>query len=154
MITRKEKFYLMTHSHFIYGYMASDIWLRTIRIMRKEIRCHHRLLFLINSKGSFICTIHRQDCTYHGLCYTSRGVLAGTRHKSKLLLYSSGVKPLHVHSLVYMFGILLLVSSKAKCTYIYNTTFDNTNLSKNTYFYVHLQASCKPLPDRLLSAWR
>ena len=35
-------FYLTTHStHFIYGYMASDIWLRTILIVRKETRCHH-----------------------------------------------------------------------------------------------------------------
>ena len=25
---------------------------------------------------------HRQDNTYHGLCYTSRGALAGTRHSS------------------------------------------------------------------------
>ena len=39
----------------------------------------HGLLFSINSKGSFICTSHRQDNTYHGLCYTSRGALAGTR---------------------------------------------------------------------------
>ena len=38
----------------------------------------HRLLLSINSKGSFICTIHRQDNTYHSLCYTSRGALAGT----------------------------------------------------------------------------
>ena len=30
-------FYLTKHStHFIYGYMASDIWLRTILIVRKE----------------------------------------------------------------------------------------------------------------------
>ena len=37
-----EMFYLMTHStHFIYGYMASDIWLRTILIERKETCCHH-----------------------------------------------------------------------------------------------------------------
>ena len=43
----------------------------------------HRLLLSINSKGSFICTIpHRQDNTYHGLCYTSRGALAGTRNSS------------------------------------------------------------------------
>ena len=42
----------------------------------------HRLLLLINSKGSFICTSHRQDNTYHGLCYTSRGTLAGTRNSS------------------------------------------------------------------------
>ena len=39
---RKEMFYLPTHStHFIYGYMASDIWLRTILTVRKEIRCRH-----------------------------------------------------------------------------------------------------------------
>ena len=32
----REMFYLTTHStHFIYGYMASDIWLRTILIERK-----------------------------------------------------------------------------------------------------------------------
>ena len=35
-------FYLTTHStHFIYGYMASDIWLKTILIVRKETRCRH-----------------------------------------------------------------------------------------------------------------
>ena len=38
----------------------------------------HRLLFTIKSKGSFI----RQDITYHSLCYTSRGALAGTRNNS------------------------------------------------------------------------
>ena len=36
----REMFYLTMHStHFIYGYMASDIWLRTILILRKETRC-------------------------------------------------------------------------------------------------------------------
>ena len=62
-------FYLTTHStHFIYGYMASDIWLRTILIVRKETRKElpHRLLFTISSKSSF-----RQDRTYLGLCYTT-----------------------------------------------------------------------------------
>ena len=35
-------FYLTTHSsHFIYGYMASDIWLSTIQIVREETRCRH-----------------------------------------------------------------------------------------------------------------
>ena len=38
----REMFYLTMHStHFIYGYMVSDIWLRTILIVRKETRCHH-----------------------------------------------------------------------------------------------------------------
>ena len=38
--------------------MASDIWLRTILIVRKETRCHHiiMLLFPINSKGSLMVT--------------------------------------------------------------------------------------------------
>ena len=35
----REMFYLTTHStHFIYGYMTSDIWLRTILIVRRETR--------------------------------------------------------------------------------------------------------------------
>ena len=34
---RKEMFYLTMHStHFIYGYMVSDIWLRTIQIAKEE----------------------------------------------------------------------------------------------------------------------
>ena len=40
----------------------------------------HGLLFPISSNGSFIS--HRQDSTYHSLCYTSRGALAGTRNSS------------------------------------------------------------------------
>ena len=39
----------------------------------------HGLLFPITSKGSFICTIPQ---THHGLCYTSRGALAGTRNSA------------------------------------------------------------------------
>ena len=39
----------------------------------------HRLFFSISNKGSFICTILQ---TFHGLCYTSRGALAGTRNSS------------------------------------------------------------------------
>ena len=39
---KKEMFYLTTHSTlFIYSYMASDIWLRTIQIVREETHCHH-----------------------------------------------------------------------------------------------------------------
>ena len=54
----REMFYLTTHStHFIYGYIASDIRLRTILIVRKETRCHHIGYLSINIKASFICTI-------------------------------------------------------------------------------------------------
>ena len=32
---------------------------------------------------------HRQDSTYHGLCYTSRGALAGTRNYVKDIFLKS-----------------------------------------------------------------
>ena len=77
-------FYLTTHStHFIYGYMASDIWLRTILIVRKEFRCRHiGYSFRLTSKVILYASSHRNNSTYHGLCYTSRGALAGMRNNS------------------------------------------------------------------------
>ena len=80
--TRKDN--LMTHStHFIYGYMVSDIWLRTILIVRKETRCHHIGYSLrLTSRVLLYAPSHRQVGTYHGLCYTSRGALAGRRNSS------------------------------------------------------------------------
>ena len=58
---RKEMFYLTTHStHFIYGYMASDI----IFMVKDHSDSQsvnplspHRLLFPISSKDSFICIL-------------------------------------------------------------------------------------------------
>ena len=77
----REMFYLTTHStHFIYCYMASDIWLRTILIVRKETRCRHiGYCYRLTARVLLYAPSHRQDNTYHGLCYTSRGALAGTR---------------------------------------------------------------------------
>ena len=77
-------FYLTTHStHFIYGYMASDVWLRTILIVRKETRCRHiGYSFRLAARVLLYAPSHRQDSTHHGLCYTSRGALAGTRNSS------------------------------------------------------------------------
>ena len=66
-------FYLTTHStQFVYGYMASDMVKDHPDSEKGNPLSPHRLLF----------TINRQDNTYHGLCYTSRGVLAGTRNSS------------------------------------------------------------------------
>ena len=77
-------FYLTTHStHFIYGYMASDIWLRTILIVRKESRCRHiGYSYRLTARVLLYAPSHKQDNTYHGLCYTSRGALAGARNSS------------------------------------------------------------------------
>ena len=51
--------YLTTHStHFIYGYMASDIMVNDISDSEKGNPLPPRgLLFPISSKGYFICTI-------------------------------------------------------------------------------------------------
>ena len=80
----REMFYLTMHStHFIYGYMASDIWLRTIVIVRKETCCRHiGSSYRLTARVLLYAPSHRQDNTYHGLCYTSLGALAGTRNSS------------------------------------------------------------------------
>ena len=72
-------FYLTTHStHFIYGYMASNIL-----IVRKETHSHHiGYSFWLTARVLLYAPSHRQDSTYHGLCYNSHGALAGTRNNS------------------------------------------------------------------------
>ena len=58
-------FYLTTHStHFIYGYMVSDIWLRTILIVRKETRCRHIVYsYRLTARVLLYAPSHRQDNT-------------------------------------------------------------------------------------------
>ena len=61
---RNEMFYLITPStHFIYCYMATD----------GETRCHHFVDYCFRLAASDLLYIksHRQDSTYHDLCYTS-----------------------------------------------------------------------------------
>ena len=81
---KREMFYLTMHStHFIYGYMVSDIWLRTILIVRKETRFRHiGYSYRLTARVLLYAPSHRQDNIYHSLCYTSRGALAGTRNSS------------------------------------------------------------------------
>ena len=91
---RERKFYLTTHStQFIYGYMASDIWLRTILIMRKETRCRHiGYSYRLTARVILYAPSHIQDNTYHGLCYTSRGALAETRNSSMGSPYEGSIR--------------------------------------------------------------
>ena len=41
--------------------------------------------FQLAAKILLYAPSHRQDSTYHGLCYTSRGALAGTRNSSMVI---------------------------------------------------------------------
>ena len=81
---REDMFYLTTHSiHFSYDYIASDIRLRTILIVRKETRCRHiGYSFRLTARVILYAPSYTQDSTYHGLCYTSRVALAETRNSS------------------------------------------------------------------------
>ena len=65
-------FYLTTHStHFIYGYMASDIWLRTIMIVRKETRCRHiGYSYRLTARVLLYAPSHRH-CIVEGHSYKS-----------------------------------------------------------------------------------
>ena len=55
----------------------------------------HRLLFPINTRVLLYAPSHRQDCTYHGLCYTSRGALARTRNRSMGPPHEGSIRRLH-----------------------------------------------------------
>ena len=56
----EEGIVLTTHlTHFIYGYVALDVWYRTTQTAKQTnlLPSLHELHFPISSKGSFICII-------------------------------------------------------------------------------------------------
>ena len=64
---RKEMFYLTMHSkHFIYGYMVSDIWLRTILIAREETRGRH-----IGYSFRLAARVHHTDRITHTTAFVT-----------------------------------------------------------------------------------
>ena len=141
-------FYLTTHStHFIYGYMASDIWLRTILIVGKETRCRHiGYSFRLTARVLLYAPSHRQDNTYHGLCYTSRGALAGTRNSSMGPPHEGSIRrpitpwanalPLNYvplfHLLIYSFIHSFVRSRNGKIVFSLNIA--NTQERMSTYY--------------------
>ena len=88
-LRRKEMFYfndaLRTFYLRLYGvrHMVKD---------HSETRCRHMgYSFRLTARVLLYAPSQRQDNTYHGLCYTSRGALAGTRN--------SPMGPLHEESI-------------------------------------------------------
>ena len=58
------------------GHMVNDL-------SDSETRCRHiGYSFRITARVLLYAPSHKQDSTYLGLCYTSRGALAGTRNSS------------------------------------------------------------------------
>ena len=60
---RKEMFYLTTHSThlLIYGYIASDIWQRTIQIAREETRGRHYIR-IAHTRAYVTPVVERETC--------------------------------------------------------------------------------------------
>ena len=153
----KEMFYLTTHStHFIYGYMASDLWLRTILIVRKETRCHHiGYSYWLTARVLLYASSHRLDNTYHSLCYTSRGALAGTRNSSMGPLHSlnhsfpssspcSGGSRFHLSLSEWSFTICLMTYNCKKKKFIIIKQIYNNSFPYSIFQWHHwFPASCK-----------
>ena len=56
---------------------------RMVEDQSEETRCRHMdYSFRLAAMVLLYASSHRQDNTYHGLCYTSRVALAGTRNSS------------------------------------------------------------------------
>ena len=50
----------------------------------KETHCHHYMFFSfqLSARNLLYAPSHRQDSTYHSLCYIHHGALAGMRNRS------------------------------------------------------------------------
>ena len=56
-------------------------------MVRKETCCRHiGYSYQLTARVLLYAPSHRQDITYHDLCYTSHGALAGTRNGSMGLI--------------------------------------------------------------------
>ena len=77
-------FYLTTHStHFILRLYGVGHMVKDHSDSERGTRCRHMgYSFRLTARVILYASSHRQDTTYHGLCYTSRGSLVGTRNSS------------------------------------------------------------------------
>ena len=75
--------YIMTHSTFYLRLYDVGHMVRTTPIASEETLCHHiGYSFRLAARVLLYALSHRQDSTYHGLCYISLGALAATRNRS------------------------------------------------------------------------
>ena len=154
-------FYLTTHStHFIYSYMASDIWLRTILIVRKETRCHHiGYSFRLTARVLLYAPSHRQDSTYHGLCYTNRNIFL---NKLEINLSTAGLfqtKPYNCGPGLMQgdFGIKVLSRHFMVALHKYDLPLTKMTTVAVPYFNnVHIFSSFrwKPFCKFFMSGWK
>ena len=74
----------------------------TFDIVRKETCCRHiGYSYRLTARVLLYAPSHRQDNTYHSLCYTSRGALAGTRNSSMGKLYDGTLNGIRTAGIQY-----------------------------------------------------
>ena len=76
---RKEMYLMMHSTHFIYGYLVSDM-LKDHSNSKRETHCSHS--FRLAARDLLYAQSNRYDSRYKDLCYASRGELAGMRNSS------------------------------------------------------------------------
>ena len=117
---RKEMFYLTMHStHFIYGYMVKD---HSDSERGETCWCHMGYSFRLTARVPLYAPSHRQDSTYHDLCYTSCGELTGTTNSSmgSLPMKDQSDDPLHhEQTLLPQSYISLPEPMRFNCVYIF-----------------------------------
>ena len=81
---------------------------------REEACCHHiGYSFWLAARVLLYAPSHRQDSTYHGLCYTSRGALAGTRNSSINIIISIIIISIIITIIIIIITIITICAQKA-----------------------------------------
>ena len=84
--------------------------------------------FRLTTRVLLYAPSHRQDSTYHGLCYTSRGALAGTRNT--------------IHNKTKFEQIIIMYISHSITKYVtirYTLTIACILLFKHIFHYTYLK---------------
>ena len=119
-------------------YGVRDIWLRTILIVKKETRFRHiGYSYRLTARVLLYAISHRQDNTYHCLCYTSRGALAGARNiwkQSTLTSVLTSTMSLTCLLMVSASGGLTPATQSANTTGFVGVVGCNTTHKTSTYY--------------------
>ena len=83
---------------------------------REETRCRHMgYSFRLAARVLLYASSHKHDNTYHGLCYTSRGTLAGTGNNSMGPPHEGSYTELHLAVLCLKLTVMLYTVTCISC---------------------------------------
>ena len=111
---RKEMLYFLTHStHFIYGYLVSDIWWKAIHIVREETRYHYFMgySFWLAAKDFLYAPSQRQHSIYHILHQLWS---TGWNKKNNSECQSWGIDPM-THGTMSYYGSTIATDQITEC---------------------------------------